>query len=124
MSEDSNLTQFNMAAVQVISGLVLNYAGVDYTVDPTKTPFTIGRDESCNLTVDSSVASRQHCKILFHNNNYILKDCSTNGTFVRVGGTQPVRLRDGITTLNVNGSIKLGETMTVGDKNAITFRVN
>jgi len=124
MSDDSTLTQFNMAAVQVVSTIVLTYKGKNYSVDPSKTPFIIGRDASCQLIVDSAFSSRQHCKILFHNKNFILKDSSTNGTFVRIGSGQPVRLSDGITTLNANGSIKLGENMTVGDKDAITFTVN
>lgn len=125
MSEDtSNLTQFNMAAIQIVSGLTLSYDGKDYDIDPTKVPFIIGRDASCHLTVNSPVASRQHCKILFHNKNFILKDCSTNGTFVRSGGSQPVRLTDSMTTLNGNGSIKLGDAMKVGDKDIISFKVN
>src|SRR5690606_15041758 len=51
MSDDSNLTRFNMAAIQVIQEVVLSYGGKEYKVDPTKTPFSIGRDESCNLPV-------------------------------------------------------------------------
>jgi len=121
--DDSKMTQFNMAAVQVIQKVVLTYAGKEYTIDPTKTPFVIGRDDSCNLTVNSSFASRQHCKILFHNKNFILKDNSTNGTFVRMGGSQPVKLSDGMTSINGNGAIKLGEAMTVGDNNVIAFKV-
>lgn len=124
MSDDSNLTRFNMAAIQVIQEVVLSYGGKEYKVDPTKTPFSIGRDESCNLSVDSSFASRQHCKILFHNKNFILKDSSTNGTFVRIGGAPPVKLSDSMTSITGNGSIKLGEAMKVGDTDAITFKVN
>jgi adenylate cyclase len=124
MTDDSNLTRFNMAAIQVIQEVVLSYGGKEYRVDPTKAPFSIGRDESCNLSVDSSFASRQHCKILFHNKNFILKDSSTNGTFVRIGGAPPVKLNDSMTSITGNGSIKLGETMKVGDTDVITFKVN
>jgi adenylate cyclase len=124
MTDDVNLTRFNVAAIQIIQEVVLSYGGKDYKIDPTKTPFTIGRDESCNLTVNSPFASRQHCKILFHNKNFILKDSSTNGTFVRIGGAQPVRLSDSMTSITGNGSIKLGEAMKVGDTDVVTFKVN
>jgi adenylate cyclase len=124
MTDDVNLTRFNVAAIQVIQEVVLSYGGKDYKIDPTKTPFSIGRDESCNLTVSSPFASRQHCKILFHNKNFILKDSSTNGTFVRIGGAQPVRLSDSMTSITGNGSIKLGEAMKVGDTDVVTFKVN
>ncbi len=124
MSDDGRMTRINMAAIQVIQEIVLSYGGKDYTVDPTKTPFSIGRDESCNLSVDSPFASRQHCKILFHKKNFILKDNSTNGTFVRIGGAPPVKLIDSMTSITGNGFIKLGEVMTVGDTDVITFKVN
>lgn len=123
MSEDSNLTRFNVAAIQLIQEIVLSYGGKEYKIDPTKTPFTIGRDEGCQLRVNSTFASRQHCKILFHNKNFILKDSSTNGTFVRIGGAQPVRLSDSMTSITGNGSIKLGEAMKVGDTDVISFKV-
>lgn len=124
MSDDNNKTTVNMAPVLTVHSLVLSYNGKDYTVDPTKIPFTIGRDESCDLTVDSNFASRQHCKILFHNKNYILKDNSTNGTYMRMGASAPVKLLDSMQAFTSNGSIKLGEAMAIGDKDVISFKVN
>ena len=64
MSEDSNLTRFNVAAIQLIQEIVLSYGGKEYKIDPTKTPFTIGRDEGCQLRVNSTFASRQHCETM------------------------------------------------------------
>jgi adenylate cyclase len=124
MSDDVNKTTINRAPVLTVHSLVLSYNGKDYIVDPTKIPFTIGRDESCDLTVDSNFASRQHCKILFHNKNYILKDNSTNGTYMRMGASAPVKLLDSMQAFTSNGSIKLGEAMTIGDKDVINFKVN
>lgn len=124
MSDKNNKTTVNMAPVLTVHSLVLSYNGKDYIVDPTKIPFTIGRDESCDLTVDSNFASRQHCKILFHNKNYILKDNSTNGTYMRMGASAPVKLLDSMQAFTSNGSIKLGEAMTIGDKDVINFKVN
>jgi adenylate cyclase len=124
MSDDGNKTMLNRAAVSAVHSVVLSYNGKDYIVDQTKIPFTIGRDESCDLTVDSSFASRQHCKILFHNKNYILKDNSTNGTFMRMGGTPPVKLHDSMQAFTSNGTIKLGEAMQIGDTDVISFKVN
>jgi len=125
MSDDnSNKTTLNKAIVLPVHTVVLSYGGRDYMIDPTKVPFTIGRDASCNLTVNSNFASRQHCKILFHNKNFILKDNSTNGTFMRTGGAPPVKLQDSMLSITSNGSIKLGEAMKVGDTDVISFKVN
>ena len=124
MSDEGNKTMVNRAPVITVHSLVLSYNGKDYIVDQTKIPFTIGRDETCDLTVDSSFASRQHCKILFHNKNYILKDNSTNGTYMRMGGAAPVKLHDSMQAFTSNGSIKLGEAMAIGDADVISFKVN
>jgi len=124
MSNDGSKTTLNKAVILSVHNVTLTYGGRDYIVDPIKTPFTIGRDASCDLTIDSSFASRQHCKILFHNKNFILKDSSTNGTFMRTGGAPPVKLHDSMLSLTSNGSIKLGEAMKVGDTDVISFKVN
>lgn len=124
MSDDSNKTTLNKAIVLAVHTVVLSYGGKDYTIDSTKTPFTIGRDASCDLAINSTFASRQHCKILFHNKNFILKDNSTNGTFMRTGGAPPVKLHDSMLSITSNGSIKLGEAMKVGDTDLISFKVN
>lgn len=45
--------------------------------------FKIGRDESCEVRLDSSLASRVHAEIRFEDGTWVLRDAgSTNGTFV------------------------------------------
>jgi len=46
-------------------------------------PFTIGRDESCELSVPDSSISRNHCQIQKSEKGFLLSDLgSTNGTFI------------------------------------------
>jgi class 3 adenylate cyclase len=42
--------------------------------------FTIGRDASCSLTINSNRASRFHLEIVWKRDKFILEDHSTNGT--------------------------------------------
>ena len=45
--------------------------------------FSIGRDESCDVQVDSSLASRRHVEVSFADGSWVIQDLeSTNGTFV------------------------------------------
>lgn len=122
MSEDSNQTLFNVNALPTVRDVVISYNGKDYIVDEAATPFLIGRDESCDLKIETAFASRKHCKILFHNKNFILKDSSTNGTYVRIGPSQPILLNDSMTSLTGSGVIKLGQAITVGDSEGIQFK--
>lgn len=46
-------------------------------------PFTIGRNESCDLTIESTRISREHLRIEQGPSGYVVRDLgSTNGTFV------------------------------------------
>lgn len=52
-------------------------------IDLDRFPFTIGRNESCDLTIPSTRVSRDHALITVHGGGYRIQDGgSTNGTFV------------------------------------------
>jgi EAL domain-containing protein (putative c-di-GMP-specific phosphodiesterase class I) len=62
----------------------------------SKYPFTIGRNETVDLRIDSTRVSREHAQILRENNGYVVKDLqSTNGTFVNGNRIQESPLCDG-----------------------------
>jgi EAL domain-containing protein (putative c-di-GMP-specific phosphodiesterase class I) len=65
----------------------LEYHGPDSSApeqqDLTTLPFTIGRNESADLTVDSGRVSREHAVISLERGQYSVRDLnSTNGTFL------------------------------------------
>ena len=122
MSDDASQTLFNVDAIPVVRELLLTYAGKHFVVNQDNVPYIIGRDASCDLTVDSQFASRQHCKVLYHNKNFILKDDSTNGTYIRIGMSQPTQLNKSMTSITGNGMLKLGEALSVGDKDIVAFK--
>ena len=124
MSNEDSATMFNMDPV--ISARQLNLVYNDRTIEisPDDTPFSIGRDkDSTDLCIDSQFSSRTHCKILYQDKNFLIKDSSTNGTHVRVGVNQPIKLQGSFATLTGTGSIKLGEAIKVGDKNTIAYKI-
>jgi pSer/pThr/pTyr-binding forkhead associated (FHA) protein len=85
----------------------------DTTIDllPDQTPFIIGRDSvKTHLHIDSTLASRDHCHIVFRHGKYVLIDHSTNGTYVVNNPDQPdIYLRRGELPLLGSGSISLGQ---------------
>lgn len=67
-------------------------------------PFTIGRNESCDLTIESNRISREHVRIELTDGNFAVRDLgSTNGTFVNGVKIQESPLNDGdlLTVANV-----------------------
>lgn len=59
-------------------------------------PFTIGRNDSCDLPIESSRISREHVRIELSAGRYIVRDLnSTNGTFVNGVKIKESLLADG-----------------------------
>lgn len=64
--------------------------------DPDKT-YSVGREEDCDLSIDSAVISRRHAEIFTKWGAFVVKDLqSKNGTFVNGDPVAPeVTLKDG-----------------------------
>jgi adenylate cyclase len=74
---------------------------------------TLGRNPDCGLVVHEEMASRQHCSIERRLDKFVLRDHSTNGTYVTVAGDSEVLLQREEFTLRRNGWISLGQSRTL-----------
>jgi len=63
--------------------LWLKHGDAEVAQDP---PLHIGRDKDCQIVVSNENASRQHCTIERRREKFVLRDHSTNGTYVTVEG--------------------------------------
>ncbi len=90
-------------------GLRLKYRGKDFIRRRREESITIGRDTSCQLVVQDAKASRQHCVIERRGQKFILRDHSTNGTYVAVEGEEEIVLRREEFTLRKHGWIAFGQ---------------
>jgi hypothetical protein len=69
----------------------------------------IGRDAGCGLVIEDDMASRQHCTVERRGDRFILKDHSTNGTYVTVEGDTELLLQREELTLRKHGWIAFGQ---------------
>src|SRR5258708_3928009 len=65
----------------------------------------IGRDAECGMAITDTMASRRHCTIERRGDKWVLKDHSTNGTFVTAEGDPDILLQRHKTTLPHHASI-------------------
>src|SRR6267378_2954769 len=70
---------------------------------------TIGREQSCGLVVADQKASRQHCTIDRRRDKWVLKDHSTNGTYVTAEGDSEMLLQREELTLREHGWFAFGQ---------------
>jgi class 3 adenylate cyclase len=93
----------------------------ELTLDSTRTAFTIGRDAANDLPVTSRKASRQHARIEWRRDKFILFDHSTNGTYVEVEGEPEVLVKHESFVLRGRGKVSVGEPVRVCGRGMIEF---
>lgn len=87
--------------------LWLKHGGAEF--DGAQAPLRIGRDKECQVIVGGENASRQHCTIERRREKFVLRDHSTNGTYVTVEGEQEFALHREEYVLRGHGWITCGD---------------
>lgn len=81
----------------------------------------LGRDARCELVVASEMASRFHAIIAHKRGKFVLRDQSTNGTWVSMQGSPVMKLQREEIPLFGEGVISLGETVRDDGAHLIRF---
>ena len=77
-------------------------------LDSEAESISIGRDEACDLVVNTALASRRHAVCELRRGKFVIVDQGTNGTYVSMAGGE-VYLRREELVLRGEGSISLGK---------------
>jgi class 3 adenylate cyclase len=105
--------------------IVLMYNGQEKLVTDKEmtSAISIGRDASCDLSLETDFASRSHVDIKLNRGKFVLSDHSTNGTYVRFKGQDDIFIRREEMPLMGEGSISLGEVVDENNPSLIKFIV-
>ena len=109
-------------ALRPSSALVITHGPRSVRIDDGRRRVTLGRDQTCDLVVDASFASRVHAIIEVRRGRYVLTDQSTNGTFVSDGRGEPLFLKRESTDLGAEGTISLGALPALDTNGLVQFR--
>ena len=128
--EEGNVTTFATAQhIQQIAqanvSIVLKFNAEErlYTDSDMSSAISIGRDKSCDITIDAKFASRSHVNLEFRRGKFVLVDHSTNGTFVKLNDQETIFIRREELPLIGDGYISLGENYRPGNSGNIYFSV-
>jgi hypothetical protein len=83
----------------------------------------MGRQSHNNLVVEDSRVSRSHARIVFRQNEFVLIDHSTNGTYVFVKGEKGMNLKQNELLLQGSGIFGLGRKVAPDSPEAIHYAV-
>lgn len=101
--------------------LLLRYKDQLVMVSEQRKSAVLGRGDSCDLIIQSSHASRQHARIEFYFNKFVLVDYSANGTYIRFSDKRVSQLLHGEITLHGAGTISLGQPYSENPAELIEF---
>ena len=102
------------------SHLILNWLDHREVLTNDEGELALGTDPSVAVRIDRKFISRHHAHIECHNNDFVLVDHSTNGTYVQTEDERVRFVRRGEMRLWGNGWISLGEPLS--DQTAIRFQ--
>jgi class 3 adenylate cyclase len=108
---DDNATVFaGSHRLTALSGaLRLTYKSHEILRRRGEDSIVLGRDADCGLVIEDGLASRQHCTVERRQDKFILRDHSTNGTYVTFeDGSEILILREEL-TLGKHGWIACGQ---------------
>lgn len=105
----TSYTGYPAAARAEPAVLKLKYRGREIVRRRESDSVTIGREETSALQVYDQKASRQHCTIERRQDKWVLKDHSTNGTYVTVEGDREILLQREELILRKHGWIAFGQ---------------
>ncbi|MDX9700319.1 MAG: adenylate/guanylate cyclase domain-containing protein [Rhodocyclaceae bacterium] len=100
--------------------LRLYMGNLAFLLDARRPVIRIGRDQSSDLQIGDSRASRKHAEIELRGDKFVLIDRSSNGTFVAIEGEKEFILSREEAVLRGKGHIALGSTCTANPY-AISF---
>ena len=102
------------------SRLLLRFKSQVFEIDEA-TPFSIGRDPTSSLVVETEWVSRNHALIEWKRGYFMLADRSTNGSWLKIGDDDELFVHRDESHLRKNGSISLGQAHAAAQSNLLYF---
>lgn len=103
--------------------LELKFRDSALEISQARPSVTMGRQSHNNLVVEDSRVSRSHARIVFRQNEFVLIDHSTNGTYVFIKGEKGMNLKQNELLLQGSGIFGLGRKVAPDSPEAIHFEV-
>jgi class 3 adenylate cyclase len=99
----------------------LTYQNDSVILDGDITQVVMGRSKSADLTVNETLASRQHVRIEHRRGKFFIIDQSTNGTYVHHENDESFLRREEM-PLSGDGMISLGRSFTEDPQEVVHFK--
>jgi adenylate cyclase len=104
--------------------LRLRHRAQQVELDGSSQPFSMGREPGNNLVIEADWVSRAHALIEYKRGHFMVADRSTNGTYVRIGEDEEIKVHRDELHLRKSGTISLGQSFGVNSGDIIYFEAD
>jgi class 3 adenylate cyclase len=101
--------------------LLLRHRNQILTLNERSRSALLGRDDTCNLIIQSKLASRQHALIEYNFGKFLITDHSANGTYIRFSDNQVIQLNHQQIVLHGAGQISLGQPFSESPTEVVEY---
>src|SRR5207249_9667922 len=101
--------------------LRLTYRGHAVVCSRENESIVVGRAPGCALVVADRTVSRRHCTITLRDGRFVLKDHSTNGTYVTDEGGDDILAQREVVILGRRSRIGIGRPPDAGPEEAVEY---
>ena len=129
--EDTSGMTMVQTAIRAVPGpdvpvarLRLRHRANQVELDANSQPFMMGREAANHLTIEADWVSRTHAMIEYKRGHFMIADRSTNGTFVRIGEDDEIKVHRDELHLRKTGTISLGQSFGVNTGDVIHFEAD
>jgi adenylate cyclase len=126
--EDTLSTRYGMPAYRKVPDndeeMLLRYRDQTFRINNEHKSAILGRDETCDIVVQSDLASRLHINIELRFGKFLIADQSTNGTYIRFSDGSMVHITREEISLKGNGSISLGQSFSEHPAEVVEFSIS
>jgi adenylate cyclase len=112
------------AGGEELATLRLRHRANQVALDPNSQPFSMGREPGNHLVVEADWVSRTHAMIEYKRGHFMIADRSTNGTYVRIGDDDEIKVHRDELHLRKAGTISLGQSFGVNTGDIIYFEAD
>lgn len=106
--EETGLIEF-LGWSDSMSTLQLSVKSKSLSIPPESNSVFLGRDQEVGLKVVGNMVSRKHAVLDYRHGKFVLRDQSTNGTYVKIGEGEEVFIKNEEFPLSASGIISLGK---------------
>lgn len=121
--KSADILEFEVADLFVRKKLVIRCHNREQIFDSSRAACHIGRKYPADIIIRSRFVSRDHATLGLHDNQFLLHDHSRNGIYIKPAGRKMIHLHNAQYRLEGSGVFCVGETLTPGHRDLVTYEV-